>query len=321
VGVARYRKIDVRVWIDERFRELSRAKPNSQTLWLYLLTNPDTVNVPGLYRAGEAAMAEALGWDLKGFRKAFAEISARGMAFADWEARVVWIPKAIMHNPPENPNVVKSWAATWDEIPECGLKAKAWSEMKAFLEGKPFGEGFGKAFLEACPEPFPQPLPKGFGESGAGAGTGGERAGAGSLSPNRSAKTDPSLPPRTSAAAEERERSAQSASAGTGNGSEAELEPDDPTRATVGRVLERWAQRFPDLPIENANDRGELMHDLEARIREWPDLGEWEHAFDQLERQPFLRRGLNRQRGPATLARKSATRSCQDARERDSASG
>lgn len=295
--MARYRKIDVRVWIDARFRELSRAKPNGQTLWLYLLTNPDTVNVPGLYRAGEAAMAEALGWDLKGFRRAFAEISARGMAFADWKARVVWIPKAIVHNPPENPNVVKGWASTWDEIPECELKAEAWSEMKGFLEG--FGEGFGKAFLEACPEPSRKPLPKGFGKSGAGAGTGGERAGAGSLSPHPSAESETTEPPRTSA--RERKPSAQSASR-PGNGSENDGPPEDPTTATPERIFAVLGDRFPALEHAAPGYESRLWIDLVERIRRHPRIGDWDYWFDRLARQPYLTEGRGAPSGkPATF--------------------
>jgi len=149
--MARYRKIDVRLWIDTRFRKFSKPQPNAQTLWIYLLTNPDTVNIPGLYRAGEAGMSEALGWPVKGFREAFQEVSQEGMAKADWEARVVWVPKAISYNPPQSPNVVKSWGPYWDEIPECELKDEAYESLKAFLKG--MGEGFAEAFAKACSKP------------------------------------------------------------------------------------------------------------------------------------------------------------------------
>ena len=122
-------------------------QPSGQSLWLYLLTGPHTTNVPGLAHVGEAALAEALRWPTKAFRKAFREVFREGMAEADWEARVVWIPNAIKYNPPESPNVVKGWAATWDEIPECRLKLTAYQHLKASVKaiGKPFGEAFEKA--------------------------------------------------------------------------------------------------------------------------------------------------------------------------------
>jgi len=150
--MARYRKVYVRIWVDEKFKLLSTPPPCGQFLFLYLLTNPDTVNVPGLYRAGELAMAEALGWPLEGFREAFLEVLSQGMVEADWKNRVVWVPKAIHYNKPDNPNVVKSWSVAWDEIPECDLKAQAHQTLKAFLKG--LGEPFVKAFEDGCRKPL-----------------------------------------------------------------------------------------------------------------------------------------------------------------------
>lgn len=151
--MARYRKIDIRIRSDARFRNLSAPSPNGQSLWFHLLTGPHTGLIPGLAGIGEAAMAEELNWPLEGFREAFREVFREGMAKADWKARLVWVPKAIRYDPPQSPNVVKSWADAWDELPECALKVEAWQGLKAFLEGK--GEAFLKAFLEACPKPSP----------------------------------------------------------------------------------------------------------------------------------------------------------------------
>jgi hypothetical protein len=166
--VSRYRKIYVRTWSDEKFRSLSAPQPNGQTLWIYLLTGEHTCKLPGLFRAGEAALAEALDWPLKAFRQAFQEVSAKGMAEADWRARLIFIPKALEHNPPENPNVVKGWASEWDEMPECSLKDHAEVVFKAFLEG--LGKAFAEAFQQALEKPrakrFQEGDPKGFGKSG-----------------------------------------------------------------------------------------------------------------------------------------------------------
>lgn len=150
--MARYRKIDVRVWGDEKFRELSPPKPNGQTLWFYLLTGPQTTTIPGVFSAGESAMAEALRWPLKGFREGFREVLRKGLAKADFKAPLVWLPNAIRYNPPENPNVVKGWRATWDELPECDLKHQAWCHLKSFTQA--LGEGFAKGFAERLPEPY-----------------------------------------------------------------------------------------------------------------------------------------------------------------------
>ena len=154
--MARHRKIDVRIWGDEKFRRLSPPPPCGQSLLFYLLTTPLTGSLPGLFRAGAAGMAEELGWSTEAFREAFAEVSGEGIATADWSARLVWIPKAITYNVPESPNVIRSWRSQWDELPECDLKRQAYQQLRAFVEG--MAEGFLKAFDEAIARPSPKAM-------------------------------------------------------------------------------------------------------------------------------------------------------------------
>lgn len=148
----RYRSIDVRIWGDEKFRALSPLQPSAQGLFLYLLTNPNTTSIPGLFRAGPAAMAEELGWPIEGFKGAFDELIQQGLAKADLVSRVIYIPNAIKYNKPQSPNVVKGWASHWDEIPECGLKTLACQQLKAFVQG--MGDAFTQAFVESFGESF-----------------------------------------------------------------------------------------------------------------------------------------------------------------------
>ena len=124
--MGRYRKLDLSVWSDDKFMKLSPAAPSGQHLWLYLLLGPHTTALPGLSRIGEAALAEALGWPMAKFRKCFQELQSFGMVKADWDMRVLWLPKAICYNQPANPNVVRGWKDRWDEIPPCPLKEEAW---------------------------------------------------------------------------------------------------------------------------------------------------------------------------------------------------
>ncbi len=141
---SRYRTIDLRLWGDQWFRSLTPIPPCGAGLWIYFLTGPEAWQIPGLFRAGEAALAEALRWPIDDFRRAFSEVSALGKVQADWQARVVWIPNAIRYNSPPNPNVVKSWRMSWGEIAECSLKrlaAQTIAEHCAKL-----GTSFAKAF-------------------------------------------------------------------------------------------------------------------------------------------------------------------------------
>ncbi|QGZ62110.1 hypothetical protein [Paraburkholderia acidisoli] len=147
VAKARYRKIEVRMWGDEKFCALSPIQPSAQALWIFLLTGPHTGPIPGLFRSGRAAMAEELNWGPEAFEEAFREVFQQGMAQADWKAKVVWIPNAIKCNRPESPNVVRSWASEWALIPECDLKREAYESLRANIHG--LGEAYGKAFEEA----------------------------------------------------------------------------------------------------------------------------------------------------------------------------
>jgi hypothetical protein len=153
----RYRKIEVRTWGDEKFRTLSPMPPSAQGLWLFLLTGPHTGPIPGLFRAGRAALAEELGWEQEAFDKAFEEVFQLGMAKADWRARVVWIPNAIKCNLPQSPNVVISWVGEWHLIPECDLKHEAFETIKSVVYAA--GEAFRKAFDKTFQKPSVKTLP------------------------------------------------------------------------------------------------------------------------------------------------------------------
>ncbi|MGV6491357.1 hypothetical protein ACTUVK_000520 [Stenotrophomonas rhizophila] len=154
----RYRKVEVRTWGDEKFRRLTPIPPCGQGLWLFLITGPHTGPIPGLFRAGRAAMAEELDWEQEAFDKAFGEAFREGMVKADFKSRVVWVPKAINHNRPESPNVVLSWSAEFDLIPECALKWEALESLRAFVYG--LGEAFTKAFDKAFGKPSGKASPK-----------------------------------------------------------------------------------------------------------------------------------------------------------------
>lgn len=157
------------MWGDSKFRALSALPPCGQGLWLYLLTNVNTSPIPGLFRAGRAAIAEELGWSLEDFDKAFQEAFNQGMVKADFISRVVWIPNAIKHNRPESPNVVISWGKEIDLIPECTLKDEAISALYNHMqlidsesdkpEKRSYSTAFEKAFGKALLKPFGKAMP------------------------------------------------------------------------------------------------------------------------------------------------------------------
>ncbi|WP_233343666.1 hypothetical protein [Burkholderia cepacia] len=157
---SRYRVIEVRMWADQKFCALTPIPPSGQGLWVYLLTGPHTGPIPGIFRAGRAGLAEELGWTTEAFDEAFVEVFRQGMAKADWQAKLVWIPKAIECNRPASPNVVTSWGKEWPQLPECDLKVEAFEVLKSFIHG--LGEAFGKAFDKAFAKPIVKASGKAF---------------------------------------------------------------------------------------------------------------------------------------------------------------
>ena len=93
--MSRYRKVEVSLWGDRGFRELSAAPPSGQTLWLYLLTGPRTLPIPGVIVARPAVMADDLRWSMEGFQQAFGEVLSKGIVKADSDTGIVWIPREL----------------------------------------------------------------------------------------------------------------------------------------------------------------------------------------------------------------------------------
>lgn len=166
-----YRKIEFGTWTDDKFMALSRAQPNGQTLWLYLLTGPRTTPFPGLIVAREAVMADDLGWPLEGFREAFGEAFGEGLVDADWKAGVVVLRKALLTGSgrvreiarPASPNHLRGWSKFLYLVPDCRLKTEYLRTLEAFAEG--LGEAFHQAFREAFGDALVKPSRNQYQES------------------------------------------------------------------------------------------------------------------------------------------------------------
>jgi hypothetical protein len=143
--MARFNKTDRRLWADKNFLALSER---GKLLWFYFLTGPEVTNLPGVLVVGRLQLAETFGWSAKEVDARFGEISGRGMAVADWNARLVFLPKAAKYNPPANPNVITGWAARWDNVPECPLKFTVYETLKQVVEplAEPLRQQFAKCF-------------------------------------------------------------------------------------------------------------------------------------------------------------------------------
>lgn len=144
--MARYTKIERRIWNDSKFDKLSR---DAKLIFFFLLTHPHLTAL-GAIRISITSMADELNWDIKAFREAFREVFKEGMVRYDEKARLVWLPNYLKHNSPESPNVVKTWANAADYLPECHLKSQIICHAKAFVDG--LSKGFQEAFREVLQE-------------------------------------------------------------------------------------------------------------------------------------------------------------------------
>ena len=104
-------------------------------------------------------MADALGWSIEDTRNILAEIEAAGMLAYCERPALVFLPKAITHNQPANPNIIKSWKAHWDELPECSLRDQALQTLQENLKNplRPIFDNLFGAELKKHPQPRAAP--------------------------------------------------------------------------------------------------------------------------------------------------------------------
>lgn len=129
--MARYRKIDTRIWNDRKFRELD---DKSKLAFFLVLTHPDT-NQLGMLRSRSVALAMELGWQPDAMSDAIQTLCQMGMLMVDEKAGFIFIPNFLKYNPPNGPNAVKGWAGLIDLMPECNLLTLALSHLKPTISG------------------------------------------------------------------------------------------------------------------------------------------------------------------------------------------
>lgn len=160
--MARYRKIDPRIWNDEKFASLSHE---GQRAFLFILTHPSMTSL-GAFRATKEGIEAELGIDTKGFAKPFQELLSKGLIKYDESCFLVFAPNFLKYNQPENPNVVKGWAGCLDLLPECPLLAEVLQRAKSCASAnsktsKAFFESLGRV-TETLSERYAKQLSKGL---------------------------------------------------------------------------------------------------------------------------------------------------------------
>lgn len=154
----RYARVTRALHSDEKYRSLEPLVPGGQSLWHVLLTTPHASVIPGLIVAREATLIDELNWNPDEFRDAFAELQEAGMALADWSAGVIWLPRAVRHDPPTSPNVISFWGkALLNHVPRTAFVYRALVHIRTELaeilvNPKPWLERFDQVFPRAVLE-------------------------------------------------------------------------------------------------------------------------------------------------------------------------
>lgn len=132
----RYCVVQVRMYGDEKFKNLSKPQPNAQTLWCFLLHGHRTTRVPGVVIAGRGTLAcDDLKWPLKAFDRCFQELVDAEMAVADWDAGLVYLVNAFKQpeNKPASPPTAVTWRSELNSAPECPLLRRIVADLRAML--------------------------------------------------------------------------------------------------------------------------------------------------------------------------------------------
>lgn len=129
--MAKYRKIDPRIWNDAKFRSLG---DDGQLAFLFILTHP-SMTALGAMRATIEGLAAEKGWQAGRMSDAIGHAMRHGMLEANGEACYMGVPNFLRYNPPEGPNSVsKAWLDALDLIPECPEKLLLIGRSVAFLK-------------------------------------------------------------------------------------------------------------------------------------------------------------------------------------------
>lgn len=164
--MSHYRKIDTRVWNDQKFQSLP---DDGKLAFLFLLTHPNLTSF-GAMRATMDGLGAELGWLPGRFLEGLREGLLEGLVEHNPKACYIGLKNFIKYNAPENFNVLKSMLKLVELLPECPERDGMFRRTIAHVlnENKGFGgqEGlFIEQLRKLLPEGLSEGLPKGYRDS------------------------------------------------------------------------------------------------------------------------------------------------------------
>jgi len=151
--MSRYRKIDPRIWNDEKFSSFSVMQ---KLAWFALLTHPAMTplgagvfssqlmdSLLGYYNdqicpvcfreSGEIESSESI---LEGFKKGLQEGSQEGSLVLR-DNHLIIVKNYLIYNRPDNPNQLNGWIESCEELPRSTIFAELRDYLEIILGGKP----------------------------------------------------------------------------------------------------------------------------------------------------------------------------------------
>lgn len=183
---AKYRKIDPRMWDDEKFEEM---EPMHKLVAINALTSQS--NRIGIFKFSPAKSAEQCGMSLDSYAIAIAKVSQTLKWGYDKARNVLFIPTWFKYNPPENPKHFNGCLGDLHDLPQTTL-------LNVFLSNVSHVPPHCLSVLEKLKDSYAIAMPNQKQEQEQKQDTSADKAAAGGASPKReprNAKTNPDHKP------------------------------------------------------------------------------------------------------------------------------
>jgi len=123
------------VWRDKEYRK--QLTLEQRHIWLHLLTSPTRTHFPGLLRTTIKEIAALVDLSPRKVAAALEEFKKLGWAEYDAEEELLYLPKALKYNPPDNEKQLIHWVRVWSSFPECYLTKLALDALRYACELSP----------------------------------------------------------------------------------------------------------------------------------------------------------------------------------------
>jgi len=130
---------------------LGPARASPAAIYPALVLAGTLAPIPGVVSVSTRRLASLLRWREQSVCDALDELQAGGLVRVDLERGLLWVPAAARVRRPFNSREIARWVRHWSALPECELRERIASDMRALLAEK--GASFVVAFEARCLKP------------------------------------------------------------------------------------------------------------------------------------------------------------------------